>query len=82
MSGIKPIDMILFCPMCGVQHIDAPDDTSENEPYRHPGMWDNPPHRSQLCRECGCIWRPADVPTNGVKEIKTKGKNDNFVFRR
>ena len=73
-----PIPMLLFCPKCGEQHIDAPDDTSENEPYRHPGMWDNPPHRSHLCRACSCIWRPADVATTGVKAISTKGKADNF----
>lgn len=39
-----------------------------------------PVHRSHLCRPedggCGHIWRPADVPTNGVDAIKTKGKAD------
>jgi hypothetical protein len=24
------------------------------------------------------VWRPADVPTNGVRAITTKGKADNF----
>lgn len=61
----RPIDMILFCPKCGVQHIDGP--TSE---------WDNPPHRSHLCHGCGHIWRPSDVATNGVAAIKTAGKAD------
>ena len=43
-----------------------------------PPRWDNPPHRSHLCHnpDCKYVWRPADMPTNGVKAIKTKGKND------
>lgn len=64
----EPIDMILHCEKCGLQHIDAPDDRTPD--------WKNGPHRSHLCHGCGHIWRPADVPTNGVAEIKTKGKND------
>lgn len=38
--------------------------------------WTNPPHRSHLCGNCGAIWRPADVPTNGVEKIKTRGEKD------
>lgn len=64
----KAVDMILFCPVCHVQHIDAPDDSNVG--------WSNPPHRSHLCHECGYIWRPADVATNGVRAIKTKGSAD------
>jgi len=45
--------------------------------------WTNPPHRSHLCRTedggCGHVWRPADVPTNGVAAISTKGKHDSPV---
>lgn len=62
-----PIDMVLFCPSCGAQHIDMPD-TNER--------WTNPPHRSHLCASCKHIWRPADIHTNGVKAIKTCGAND------
>lgn len=44
--------------------------------------WNNPPHKSHFCRPadggCGNTWRPADVPTNGVAEIKTKGENDTW----
>lgn len=40
--------------------------------------WTNPPHKSHLCHSCGTIWRPADVATNGVAEIKTEGKNDTW----
>lgn len=77
-----PIDMLLYCPSCGKQHIDEPDHpyyvgktTAEGFTPR----WDNPPHRSHLCHGCGCIWRPADVPTNGVADIKTEGKADTWV---
>lgn len=69
----KPIDMVLFCPQCGTQHIDAP------SPPPHAcedDIWTNPPHRSHLCHHCGHIWRPADVPTNGVAAVATKGQND------
>ena len=40
--------------------------------------WTNPPHKSHLCHCCGTIWRPSDVPTNGVASIKTKGKADTW----
>lgn len=74
---IAPIDMILHCPKCGMQHIDEAD--ADNEQTVQPlgvERWTNPPHRSHLCEACGNIWRPADVPTNGVLAIKTKGKAD------
>lgn len=67
-----PIPMILFCPKCHLQHVDEPDDRTPD--------WKNPPHRSHLCHGCGCIWRPADVATVGVKTITTKGKADNFDY--
>jgi hypothetical protein len=64
-----PIDMVLHCPKCGMQHIDT-DEFPE-------------PHRSHLCRKevggCGTIWRPADVATTGVAAVKTVGKNDTWT---
>lgn len=63
-----PVPMVLHCPRCHVQHIDAPDE-------RTPG-WQNPPHRSHLCHGCGLIWRPADVPTIGVECTQTVGRGD------
>lgn len=93
----EPIDMVLHCPACGEQHIDAPDEvpgqpilksasTTEHPhkmmqvgTYTAQGEWTNPPHRSHLCHGCGHIWRPADVPTNGVSAAKTKGKADSPV---
>lgn len=80
-----PIDMVLHCPACGRQHIDAReyqhgDHTAQNE---HAAWeWNNPPHRSHLCHGCGHIWRPADVPTNGVTAVKTKGKADSPIISR
>lgn len=74
-----PIDMVLHCPKCGMQHIDEPEAFNpdrHNETTFPAGAWTNPPHRSHLCHRCNYIWRPADVPTNGVAAVKTKGKND------
>lgn len=74
-----PIPMVLHCPECGMQHIDGPE---HQRRQGAPGItlepWDNPDHRSHLCHGCGTIWRPADVPTTGVKEIKTRGKKDTW----
>ena len=67
-----PIDMILFCPKCGLQHVDAP----EVGALGYFGEWDNPPHRSHLCHGCGHIWRPCDRATNGVASITTQGRAD------
>lgn len=84
----EPIDMVLFCPQCGVQHVDAPEsgvvfmqDASghQGDAPTVVGAWDNPPHRSHLCHACGHVWRPADVPTNGVPAIKTTGKADSPI---
>lgn len=73
----KPIDMVLYCPKCSMQHIDEVEEHDELTRYTvPPSPWSNPPHRSHLCHGCGHIWRPADVPTNGVASVKTKGRND------
>ncbi|HWV44912.1 MAG TPA: hypothetical protein VN039_02615 [Nitrospira sp.] len=72
----QPIDMVLHCPSCGKQHIDAPESELTAYADGHETVWRNPSHRSHLCHGCGHIWRPADVATNGVQAIKTKGKND------
>lgn len=82
-AQVAPIDMVLHCPECGVQHIDAPEETDPAtwtaERY---GNWNNPPHRSHLCHACGHIWRPADVCTNGVAAVKTQGKSDSPIVGR
>ncbi|MCA8242884.1 hypothetical protein [Burkholderia sp. AU32262] len=94
----EPIDMLLFCPKCGVQHVDAPEpftpagrcecagpdecETCESNRAAFEESWQNPPHRSHLCHACGTIWRPADVPTNGVAAIQTRGKADTWNGQR
>lgn len=75
--GDAPFDMVLHCPNCGLQHIDAPDEPGTASAGI--AFWTNPPHRSHKCHGCGHIWRPADVPTNGVLAVKTKGKNDSPI---
>lgn len=80
------VDMLLFCPSCGKQHIDAPEDIvtdasrlachREESHYRVYKPWGNPPHRSHLCHGCGHIWRPSDTHTNGVLTIRSKGVTD------
>ena len=89
-QSVEPIDMILHCPNCGKQHIDEAKPctmgmecgsagvcyaAAMGEPNRC-DAWANEPHRSHLCHGCGYIWRPADVATNGVKAIKTRGMDD------
>jgi hypothetical protein len=64
------VDMLLYCPNCGEQHIDEP------QPEKN---WTNPPHRSHECQDCGHIWRPCDLPTNGVAKILTQGQRDGFA---
>lgn len=87
-----PVDMVLHCPHCHHQHIDAPEISSKmvkslngmpitkDDERRHAARWKNPPHRSHLCHNCGFQWRPADVHTNGVEAIKTRGQNDTEVL--
>lgn len=69
-----PVDMILYCPLCGLKHVDEPEIALKAGAKQR---WTNPPHRSHLCHGCGYIWRPSDIPTNGVQSIETKGKDDN-----
>jgi hypothetical protein len=88
----EPLPMVLYCPACGTQHIDAPKpcdmgvgcDTAgvcfaaaHGEPERCSG-WENPPHRSHLCAGCGIVWRPADIATVGVAQIETQGNADTW----
>lgn len=77
----EPIDMVLHCPACGMQHVDAPDEDGHAHAHSdgRESRWTNPPHRSHLCHACGLVWRPADVPTNGVAAVKTRGKNDSAI---
>lgn len=56
----RPIKIILHCPNCHHQHVDAPEPGS---------TWTNPPHRTHLCHACGNLWKPSHRNTDGVKEL-------------
>lgn len=68
------VNMLIFCPKCGGQHIDAPEPETG---------WGNPPHKSHTCHHCDTdgkptIFRVADFATNGVAKIATSGANDSW----
>ena len=65
----SPLPMLIYCPRCGVQHVD------DAQPER---AWTNPPHRSHECQGCGLIFRPADFATTGVRSIATFGVRDTW----
>jgi uncharacterized Zn finger protein len=54
MSQDAPIPMLLWCPECCERHIDV-------------GEFATKPHHTHACQHCGHVWRPAIVPTTGVK---------------
>ncbi len=49
----KPLPLLLWCPECGNRHIDVEMATK--------------PHATHSCQHCGLTWRPAIVPTLGVR---------------
>ena len=49
----ESIAMRLLCPECHVLHIDEKLATKA--------------HHTHACQNCGCVWRPAIVPTVGVR---------------
>jgi predicted RNA-binding Zn-ribbon protein involved in translation (DUF1610 family) len=48
------VPMLLHCPMCGERHIDE-------------GEFATKLHHTHACQGCGHVWRPAVVPTHGVR---------------
>lgn len=78
------IDLLLFCPQCGEQHVDEAKpgvcETCGKDEAGCPcpafAPWLNPPHKSHRCGCCNYVWRPADVATNGVAAIRTRGERD------
>jgi uncharacterized protein YlaI len=63
-----PIKMILFCPVCHHQHIDAPEPGSPAD-YLNAKRWTNPPHKTHLCHGCGNLWKPSLHATEGVRYL-------------
>jgi hypothetical protein len=49
-----PIPMRLVCEKCGTLHVDE-------------GRFAMDAHRDHACQICGAVWRPALVPTVGVR---------------
>lgn len=52
--SVTPIPMRIPCPECGELHIDE-------------GEFATKPHHTHSCQHCGLTWRPAVVPTVGVR---------------
>jgi hypothetical protein len=50
----EPIPMRLVCEGCGELHIDEGDFATKS-------------HHTHSCQHCGLTWRPAVVPTVGVR---------------
>lgn len=50
----RPIHMLLWCPECGERHVDV-------------GEFANKVHHTHACQTCGHVWRPAILPTVGVR---------------
>ena len=48
------IPMLLWCPECSERHIDE-------------GEFAEKPHHTHACQHCGHCWRPAIIPTLGVR---------------
>lgn len=82
-----PIDIITHCPKCNFQHVDKaePDNCKNCGAVEHmhflPPLgvcdnfepWLNAPHEKHRCHSCGNVWKPANVPTNGVASIEENG---------
>lgn len=76
--GNVPIPMLLYCPKCNSQHIDAANPEAG---------WTNPAHRVHTCTvqpspdsaACGHRWRPSDYYTTGVERLETSGIADGFT---
>lgn len=52
--SVGPVPMILTCPSCNARHIDE-------------GEFATRVHHTHACQSCGIVWRPALVPTVGVR---------------
>jgi hypothetical protein len=62
---VRPNPVVIFCPECGLKHIDVDDDT---------GKWATTRlHRKHLCKPsdggCSNVWQPFDSYTVGVESL-------------
>lgn len=53
LKNARPIPMVLTCPSCSARHVDV--------------AFADKSHHTHACQHCGMCWRPAVVPTVGVK---------------
>lgn len=53
-SDPTPAAMRLHCPACHGLHVDE-------------GEFATKPHHTHACQFCGAVWRPAIIPTVGVR---------------
>ena len=53
-AALLSIPMRLTCPQCSVLHVDKGEHATK-------------PHHTHACQHCGNVWRPAIVPTVGVR---------------
>ncbi len=54
-EAIRPVPMLLHCPLCNARHIDEGEFATTKV------------HHTHACQHCGHVWRPAIVPTVGVQ---------------
>ena len=65
---IEAIPMLLTCPACGMRHIDE-------------GAFATELHATHACQECGTVWKPAKVPTVGVRFLPGYGPKEDAHMR-
>lgn len=66
------------CENCGAAEVEHPKEGHDEQVGGCIAFtaWLNPPHKSHRCNFCNHVWRPADVPTNGVIKLQSKGQRD------
>ena len=90
MMSDTPLNLIIFCPACGTQHVDEPNPNVCQDcgledvrcVCQSFNPWLNPPHKSHRCTHCNIVFRIADFAANGVARIATTGENDVKDFGR
>lgn len=62
-----PVPSILYCPTCGLQHVDQLEPETQID-------WSARPHKTHLCVKdrggCGSLWTPAEYATVGVERLE------------
>ena len=53
----KPIDMLLWCPVCHERHYDE-------------GEFATKAHSTHACQSCGFVWKPSKHATRGVRFLE------------